>query len=491
MNGKKLLSLLLGPGLGLLCYILVDFGPNHEDALATLALLIWMATWWITEVIPLGVTGLLPIIFFPIAGIIPGKEVAPHYANHIVLLFIGGFLIAYAMERWKLHERIALLIINKLGHSPRRLLLGFMLSSYFLSMWISNTATTVMLMAPAIATINQLRTGNNSENTSNINKFAIILLLSVAYSASIGGMTTLVGTPPNLIFYNFICEQFPELGHHFNFLTWMLFAAPISLIFLIIAYSYFCFHLRKVSFIVSGQLFKEKLRLLGKTSFEEKAVLTVFITLAICWMTRKDILINDFTLPGWHRLFPSHVKIEDSTVAIFFAVLLFVIPSKKGKMQLLSLEELKRIPLNIVFMFGGGIALAKGFVSSGLGEILTGQLRGLHGIPTFVTIFIISAFVLFLTEISSNSPTVHLVLPVLVPLANTFGISPIALLLPATIAASYAFMLPISTPPNAIVFESGLVPVKTMMRYGLWLNIMAIVLINLAMYFLFPLIYPI
>lgn len=433
-----------------------------------------MAIWWIGEPIPLGITALLPVILFPLSDIMNTKEITPLYGNHIIFLFLGGFLVAYSMEKWHLHKRIALAIIKKTGTTPHRIVLGFMLSSYLLSMWISNTATTMMLIPPALATISQLETLNDKLS----NRFQIILLLSIAYSSSIGGISTLVGTPPNLIFYNFYSTYLSD-SFQITFLNWMIFALPTSFTFFVIVYIYFKYLLRKETTKIPTNSIKDAYNELGTITAEQKRIGVVFVLLAISWITRKDIELGNFlTIPGWNSLF--NKDIGDSSVAILFALLLFVMPSSKKGIPLLSLSELKKIPLNILLLFGGGFALAHGVIQSGLGTYLAEQLHFLQGMPTLLLVGLICLFLLFLTEVSSNSAAINLALPILLALSLELHLPAWMILIPSTLACSFAFMLPISTPPNAIIFESGKIKVKEMMRYGFVLNLIGIIVLLLA-----------
>lgn len=469
----KQLALISGPVLFFIFHFFISFGETTQ-APTMAGIMLWMAVWWVAESVPLGITALLPIVLFPMTGVMDTKEVTPHYGNHIIFLFLGGFLVAYAMEKWDLHKRIALGIIKQTGTSPHRILLGFMLSSYLLSMWISNTATTMMLIPPAIATASQLE-NLESKKTKLFNVF---LFLGIAYSSSIGGISTLVGTPPNLIFYNFyntyLTDQF-----NISFFNWMLFALPTSLLFFVIVYWYFKFHLRNTTLNINPKIIYETYTALGPISWEQKIVAYVFSALAITWMTRSDIDFNSFVIPGWNRFFPS--KIEDSSVAVFFALVLFVIPSKNQKGNyLLSIKELKKIPMNILLLFGGGFALAQGVVSSGLGDFLASLMGGFQSLPSVVLVGVICLLLLFFTEISSNSAALQLALPILLPLSQGLDIPSWMILIPSTIACSFAFMLPISTPPNAIIFESGRVEVKDMVRYGFILNLIGIAVLLIA-----------
>lgn len=463
-------SLLAGPAVFFLLNALNLF-PAQPLAAPMLGCMLWMAIWWIAEPIPLGVTALLPVFIFPLTGIMDTKATTVHYGNHIIFLFLGGFLVAYAMEKWQLHKRIALSIIRKTGTSEANILLGFMLASFLLSMWISNTATTMMLIPPALATISHLK-------SSASKSFSVLLLLSIAYSSSIGGVATLVGTPPNLIFYNFYTNYLTG-EVNITFFNWMLFALPLSLLFFGLTYLYFKFQLPKQTGTLDQQHITNSLKALGKMSYEERTVAWVFGALAICWMSRNEIDLGFISIPGWSNLFA--LDVSDSSVAVLFAFILFVIPSKQQKGEaILSIEELKKIPLNILLLFGGGFALAEGVMQSGLGVIIAQQLQFLNSLPPFLLVAIITTVLLLLTEVSSNSAAIQLALPIVYALSQGLNFPSWMLLIPTTIACSFAFMLPVSTPPNAIIFESGEVKVKQMVRHGIVLNAIGILVILLA-----------
>jgi len=335
---------------------------------------VWMAVWWIFEALPLAVTALLPIVLYPTFGIMGTKDIAPSYMNDIIFLFIGGFLLAFAIEQWQLHKRIASRIMNLTGQSPARIILGIMLTTFLLSMWISNTATTIMMIAPATAIIASLDLGKNDVGKR---KFAIALLLGIAYSASLGGMATLIGTPPNLIFAKQYEIAFPDAAP-ISFSQWFIFAFPVSLIFLFIVYQ--LLHFRYFRRLPSARLNSSNLSALKtiKASYEEKVVLIAFVLLAILFFFRADILIGNFRIPGWSSLFANPGFFKDGTIAIAVALILFIIPSKSEKQtHILSWRQGSRIPFNIILLFGGGFALAKGFSDTGLSVWVGNQVQGL------------------------------------------------------------------------------------------------------------------
>ncbi len=452
---------------------------------------ILMAVWWMTEIIPLAVTALIPVALFPLLGIMNGKEVASTYFNHIIFLFIGGFLIALAMEKWNLHKRIALKLLLYVGVSPARLLLGFMGTSAFLSMWISNTATTMMMIPILLAILYKMEEINPSESIISMEKG---LLLGIAYAASIGGMATLIGTPPNLSFARIFKIYFPQ-APDISFAQWMLFAFPLSVIFLLITYGYLYymfFRKSNVTINAGKEVITDEYKKLGKITYEEKWVLFLFITLALLWLFRSDIKLgSEFVIPGWSRLF-SHPKwITDGNVAIMIGILLFLIPAKNKKGFLMEWSNAERIPWGIILLFGGGFALASGFKESGLSAYIGNALAGMQNLHPLLILFMVVTVIIFLTELTSNTATVETFLPVLASMSLATHIHPLFLMIPATIAGSYAFMLPVATPPNAIVFGSGKLKINDMVKAGFWLNWIGVILLTLMAYFYLTVIFGI
>jgi len=445
---------------------------------------ILMAIWWMTEVIPLAVTALLPVALFPLLGIMKGKAVAITYFNHIIFLFIGGFLMALAMEKWHLHRRIALKLLLWIGLSPSRILLGFMLTSAFLSMWVSNTATTMMMVPIVLSIITKMEEMNASNPVKKMEKG---LLLGIAYAASIGGVATLIGTPPNLSFARIFKIYFPD-GPEISFAQWMGFALPLSIILLIVTY----FFLYWVFFKDAPSIPEEETggisnayKQLGKMSYEEKVVLGLFILLALLWLFRRPIDLGSFRLPGWSGWFKQGKWITDGNIAILIAVLLFIIPSKnkiKGNF-IMDWHTAERIPWGIILLFGGGFALASGFKETGLSAYIGQHLTGLQSLHPVIILLIIITTITFLTELTSNTATVETFLPILAAVSISLKINPLFLMIPATIAGSFAFMLPVATPPNAIVFGSKKLKMEDMIKTGFWLNLLAIIILTLISYF--------
>ena len=395
------------------------------------------------------------------------KETVLGYSHPIIYLFIGGFILAIAIEKWNLHKRIALNIISLIGDSKKNIILGVMLACAFLSMWISNTATTVMMLPIGLAIINQLKTDNKD--------FSVALLLSIAFSASIGGVATLIGTPPNLILAANIQEEFQiELG----FLEWMKIGLPFSMLLLVICWVY----LTKIAYDFSNEqnqsitTIKEELKNLGDMSTEEKRVLTIFVFSVLAWLSRS--YLQNFIS-----------QLNDSITALCAVLLLFIIPSKDYSRKLISWKEAEQLPWGILLLFGGGISIANGFSSTGLASWLGSQLNLLEHVGLFILLVCIVAGVNFLTEITSNLATTSIVLPILISLAYMVDVHPYILMIGATIAASCAFMLPVATPPNAIIFGSGVIKMSDMIKVGFWLNIISIIILTLITYYLVPVVF--
>lgn len=433
-----------------------------------MAITLWMAIWWITETVPIAVTALLPIILFPLLDIISISETTQQYGHKYVFLYLGGFILAIAIERWNLHKRIALHIIQWIGSKASSLILGFMVATAFLSMWISNTATTVMMLPIAIAIANQVQSQRNETKF-----FSKALMLSIAYSASIGGIATLIGTPPNLVLAGVLENTY---AIKISFFEWMTFGLPIAIILLFISWKYltgFAYNLTDIRFMNGKKDISDMLTKLGKLSYDEKAVGVVFFLAAAGWMFR-GVLEN--VLPG----------INDSIIAMSAAIILFLVPAKSKKRALLTWNEAVKIPWGIIILFGGGMALAKAFVETGLAEWIASQIDHFEGISIFLLVILVSAVVNFLTEVTSNLATTAMLLPILAPVALSFDVHPYLLMTAVTLSASCAFMLPVATPPNAIVFGAKYLKVSDMARKGILLNVISIVIIALAVYFFMP-----
>ena len=472
INSKNI-GLISGP----LSFILILYFFNPEglnpQANAILASTIWIAIWWITEAIPIAVTALLPIILFPLTGGLGLTETTASFGHKYIFLYIGGFIIAIAMEKWNLHRRIALNVINIIGVNVEKIILGFMIATAFLSMWISNTATSVMMLPIAIAIVTQLKDNPNTIEDENLN-FGKVLMLAIAYSASIGGVATLIGTPPNLILAGVVEETF---GYEITFAQWFQFGFPISTVLLFLCWKYltnFAFKFKQKTFPGGRAEISRQLNALCKISYEEKLVAGVFTLTAFAWISRSFLLQ------------PVLPEIDDTIIAMIGAIIIFLLPAKNKKRSLLKWDEAVKLPWGILLLFGGGMALAAGFKDSGLALWIGTQMTLLDGVSLFLLVFILIASVNFLTEITSNLATTAMLLPILYPMAMTIDVHPFILMVSATVAASCAFMLPVATPPNAVVFGSGYLRIPDMVRVGIWMNILSIILLTLFVFFLLP-----
>jgi len=473
----KQIGLILGPALFLIT--LLWFHPEglSKEANAILASTLWVAVWWITEAIPIAITSLLPIVLFPLTGGLGLEETTASFGHRYIFLYIGGFILAIAIERWNLHKRIALNIIQFIGTNVKSIIFGFMIATAFLSMWISNTATSVMMLPIGMAIISQLI--DNPDTIEDENKtFGIALMLGIAYSASIGGIATLIGTPPNLVLAGIVQETY---GVEITFSKWFMFGLPISLILLVLCWKYlteFAFSFKQKDFPGGKAEINKQLKSLGKISYEEKMVLLIFIATAFAWITRSFLL---------QKFIPN---IDDTIIAIISGIILFILPASKDKnRKLINWEEAVRLPWGILLLFGGGLALAQGFTTSGLAEWIGGQLTLLEGASLFIILLFLIAMVNFLTEIASNLATTAMILPILAPLALIIDVHPFILMVGATVAASCAFMLPVATPPNAVVFGSGYLRIPDMVKAGIWMNLFSIIFLTLMVYFLLPLLW--
>ncbi|ANU20339.1 anion transporter [Planococcus plakortidis] len=483
-NTPQLIGLFLGPLLFILTMLFFNPEGLTPEAKAILASTIWIATWWITEAIPIPATSLLPIVLFPLTGGLDVGATTSAYGNDTIFLFMGGFMIALTMEKWNLHKRIALTIISLIGTNTERIILGFMVATGFLSMWISNTATAMMMVPIGLAIIYQVSEAlkhDDSIDTSQENfGFGKALMLGIAYSASLGGIATLIGTPPNTLLAGAVNEIY---GIEITFAEWMLFGVPLAWIFILVAW----FYLVKIAFPLKlkqlpggSAVIKEQKTELGNASYEEKIVFAIFLLAALAWITRSFLLVE--FLPG----------LNDAMVGLIAALILFAIPSKNRRGDhLLDWATAVKLPWGILLLFGGGLAIAAGFTQSGLSEWVGGQLIGLQGINVLIIVLVVAAFVLFLTEITSNTATASMMFPIMASLAVALGIHPYALMVTAAVTASCAFMLPVATPPNAVVFGSGYLKIIDMARAGFILNVFGIVFVGLAVYYFLPIVWDI
>ncbi|MCP1314369.1 MULTISPECIES: DASS family sodium-coupled anion symporter [unclassified Halomonas] len=482
-NRAQMIGLVLGPLLFALTVLFFHPADLSFEGRMVLATTLWVAVWWVTEAIPIPVTSLLPIVLLPITGALEGSAVTAAYGNPIVFLFLGGFMIALAMEKWDLHKRIALTIISILGTSINSIVFGFMAATGFLSMWVSNTAAVMMMLPIGTAIVYQVTqelAKTEGDHGAEIDKFSKALIFGVGYGGTIGGLGTLIGTPPNIILAAVVNELF---GYEISFASWLMFAFPVVVALLVVGWlmlTRFIYPMKLNSLPGGKALIKKEMEALGRTSFEEKAVLAVFLLAAFFWITRSFLwqgqIIN---IPG----------ISDTMIAIAAAIALFLIPSRTKGGCLLDWEIARDVPWGILLLFGGGLAIAAGFGSSGLAAWMGDQMSVLENVNFLMVIVLSTAMVLYLTEITSNTATATMILPVLASLALALGVHPFVLMVPAAMAANCAFMLPVGTPPNAIIFATGKITIAEMVRNGFWLNIIALLLIVSATYFLLPMLW--
>ncbi len=475
------LPLIAGPIAGGIAFALTaTLAPEAKiTAALAAAVLAWMAVWWLTEAVPLAITSLLPLVLFPVLGVAGGKEAAAPYADRIIFLYVGGFFLALGMEKWGLHRRIALATLLLVGTSPNRLVGGVMLVTGIISMWVSNTATAMMMLPIATSLIDRMErhTGRPAGN------FALCLLLGVAYAASIGGIGTPIGTPPNAVMVAFVERQY---GVHIGFLEWSIVGVPFALVFLLVAWLYltrFACPIREAALPGGRDGIRRDLAALGPMSRGERSVLIVFLLTVAGWMLREPIA----------RIVPDDIgkwittAIDDTTVALVGGLLLFVIPVDLRRAKfVMDWDAVSKLPWDVLLLFGGGLSLAVGVQSSGLADVLAGALGATHAWPMVLTMLLLLTASVFLSEVTSNTAQANLFMPILAGVALATGIAPLEVIAPCTIALSCAFMMPMGTPPNAIVFGSGRVTIRQMARAGLGLNLLGIGLVLVAAYTLIP-----
>lgn len=472
----SLVGLLLGPVLLILVMLVPAPEGMPQAAWRTAAVGLMMATWWVTEAIPIPATALLPLALFPVFGILTISETAAPYGNPVIYLFLGGFLLALALERCGLHRRLALGIIGLVGARPVDLVAGFMLATALLSMWVSNTATVVMMLPIAISII-ALVQEQASGGTGGAN-FGIALLLGIAYAASIGGVGTLIGTPPNALLAAFMLEVYDV---RIGFAQWMLFGVPIVLVALPLTWlllTRFAFPVSGVELTGGAEMIARERAALGRMTSGERRVAVIVGVVALAWTTQ----------PLLARVIPG---LSDTGIAIAGAMLLFVTPlgSPRGEFAL-DWKQAERLPWGVLVLFGGGLSLAAAIQSTGLAGWIGAELTGLRALPLVVVTLMVTAVIVFLTELTSNTATAAAFLPVVASTAIALGADPLLLAVPAAVGASCAFMLPVATPPNALVYAGGQVSIRQMIRAGFWLNLIMIALLILAVFTLGPLVLP-
>lgn len=471
----------------LLALITYSFVPSEEFALAPImaAIVVIMAVFWIFEVVPIPITSLLPLVLFPVFGILDTKSTALFYGKDIIFLFLGGLMLAQGIQESNLHKRIALHIVNFIGSKPSKLILGFMISTAFLSMWISNTASVMLMMPIGISIIEEIKTNEISKKI--ISKFAVALMLGIAYAADIGGMATLVGTPPNMVFsemYHTLFPDLPEIG----FSQWMMMGLPISIAFIFTGWllmTKVIFRIPKQKLLKNKKVIKDLIKGLGKLRRDELLSGLVFLLAALLWITGTDInLSENIKIQGWRSLL-NLKEVSDASIAIGAALLLFIIPSKdKPKETLLTWKKAKTLPWGILLLFGGGFALAGGFTSSGLSNLIGNLFQSITIDSPIIIVAIVCLVLTFLTEITSNTATTNLLLPILAKASAVLGIDPRYLMIPATLSASCAFMMPVASPTQAIIFGSGYVKIKQMIRAGILFNFLGIIIVTSVFFLL-------
>jgi sodium-dependent dicarboxylate transporter 2/3/5 len=459
-----------------IAFLLWTVNPFSVDvnALKVLAVAGLMITWWVTEALPMPVVALLPLILFPLLRIGSMEETAAPYANPVIFLFMGGFMIGLAIEKWNLHRRIALNIIRLTGTSGDRIVLGFILATGLLSMWLSNTATTMMMFPIAVSVIHVMR--ENNKGDGNIANFSLTIMLAIAYASNFGGIATIIGTPPNVAYVGYIEKKY---SYNVDFLGWMLICTPMALLLLISLYWVmvkWLFPNRIKSDFATKQLIKDELAALGPVSKNEKRVLVIFISTALLWIT-KDII----------NVAQPYLKLNDTIIAVIGAVALFICPAEGEKSDsILEWDDTQKMAWGILLLFGGGISLANGLENAGLMQELGQWLSQFAG-NQFILVLVITIITIFLSEVMSNVAQVIVFAPVVSSMADALGMNPLLLGIPMTLAASCASMLPMGTPPNAIVFASGHIKLRQMTKAGFVMNIVAVILITLFCWFLLPL----
>ncbi len=464
-------ALVLGPLLFVATLLVGPGGQMSEPAWRVAGLAGWMATWWLTAVVPLEATALLPLVILPLAGTRPLREVAASYADPVIFLFLGGFLLAATLERWELHRRFALATIRRVGTDAPRVVLAFMLASAVASMWISNTATAVMMLPIAMAVVGGAPTGSNGG-------FPTALILGIAYACSIGGTATLIGTPPNVLFAGAAQEL---VGVEISFASWLVVGLSISIPMLAACWLWLVtlFRVRGEVPGLAATLERERARF-GVMSGGERFVLAIFGLAAFSWIFRTPKTIGDLRIPGLTDLVPG---LSDPAIAIAAALLLFVIPLPRSRYPTaLDWESARKVPWGILLLFGGGLALAAAFVASGLSDWIGGRLATLEGASLPLVILATAGVFVFLTELTSNTATAALGMPLMAGVAQGLGVAAIPLMAAAALAASMAFMLPVATPPNAIMFGSGAVRSRDMALAGIGLNVLSVGIITVAVW---------
>ena len=469
----------LGFWIGLLLFFSIVLNPTPESLsiegwhVAAVALL--MAAWWGTEAVPLPVTALIPLAALPLLQVSSLKETAISYANPHIFLFLGGFILALAIQRSGLHKRLALSVVSKVNASAGSIVGTFMCISFFISMWVMNTSTTLMLLPICLAICVNIKETLPGLSNKQIKNFEIALFLGIAYASSIGGMSSLIGTAPNIVFAGFMQENF---NIDISFLDWMKIALPIGLIMLVASFIILTKIIYPSTFEINAATknkIKKSLEELGKISRDEKKVFIIFLIAASLWIGRPYLKYHDMLL-----------GLTDAGIAILAAIILFILPSDNKKSNLLEWDETKKLPWGLLLLFGGGLSLASSISSSGLGQWLGTSFSLLVELKPWLIILLITTFIVFLTELTSNTATTSTFLPIATSIAVAISVAPISIAIPLVMASSLAFMLPVATPPNAIVYGSGKITIANMIKAGFILNLIGILIISLVSHYLLP-----
>ena len=476
---RKRIGFLAGP----LFFAVILFIPHPEtmnpEAWRVAAVGVLMAIWWVTEAIPIPATALLPIILFPVLGVSSVSDATTPFANPLIYLFLGGFIIALAMQKTNLHQRIALNIVSYVGTEPRSIVIGFMVSAAFLSMWVSNTATAMMMLPIAMSIIELVEKSEHMEDASLKTNFAIVMLLGLAYACNIGGIATLIGTPPNALMAGYMLDNYDV---NIGFGQWMMAGLPLvivslPLVYLILTRMVYPIELKTIP--GGRELIRDHLEEAGAMTKAEKLVGTVFVLTASLWILRP--------------LLESYIpNLSDTGIAIFGAFLMFLLPVNFKKMQfIITWDEAKKLPWEVLILFGGGLSLAAAITDTGLAEWIGQSLQVFDFLPIFLLILCSLAVIIFLTEVTSNTATAAAFIPILASVALAMGYDPLILVIPAAMGASCAFMLPVATPPNAIVFGSGLVTIPQMARVGVIFNLLMVFVITTVLYLIVDLVFKV
>ncbi|MDQ0188022.1 SLC13 family permease [Cytobacillus sp. FSL W7-1323] len=483
----KLIGLFLGPILALIVFFLLPSDMIGYEGRVVIASIMMIGTYWVTEAVPMAVASLLPLVLIPLFGGAPIDVVSRSYGESVIFMYMGGFILAIAIEKWNLHRRIALNIIDMIGTSSHKIILGIMLATGLLTMFISNAATALMMLPVALALISEMRDKKILEG-QNIDFFAKSILLAVAYTATIGGLATLVAAVPNAALAGIAKIQFDV---EVTFLQWLIFAGPVAIIMFVFLY----FYLTKMKFKVNAEnqtevsFIKEEKRNLGKIKTEEWVVIAVFLLTVSLWVGKPAIswIADQVSFLSFLERLGS---LPDASISMMGAILLFFLPSTKGE-RILEWGDLAKLPWGVLILFGGGLALASSLEHSGVNDFIAVALQGLEAYTPFIIILLLVVIVLGMTEILSNTAVANLVLPISAGLGVAIGIDPLIMMAAVALAAGSCYMLPVATPPNTAVFSAGELEVADMAKAGVWLNAVSVIVITLAVYYWMPIVFGI